>query len=214
MTFRFTPEQSDAAARVRAALALRTPATPAGSDRLFIQFAAAVVNQMLVRADAAHRCCEEMLGPPLPPATLVHIDEPDDETDAAAALAFANLWIDESGAGAAGPERAAAAAWFRSRIRVLPAVVALAGQAGWDQQCWQLAARCHEPLVAEGALAEAADTGAVGLAAAERCGDQQGIAVMHLACGAVAKMSGKLHEAMMHYDQAAPLLKQLGDVRG
>jgi tetratricopeptide (TPR) repeat protein len=93
-------------------------------------------------------------------------------------------------------------------------VISLAQQAGWDQQCWQLAARCHDTLVAEGALAEAAQIAVVGLAAAERCADPHGIAVMHLASGGVAKMSGRLDAAMTHYDHAAPLFELLGDVRG
>lgn len=214
MASRFTPEQSDAAARVRSALVPGAVAMPSHPDRLFLRFAAAVVNQVLVYADDALRCCGDGLGPALPPPALVHVGAPDDQADSEAAVAFASQWIGNSGAGTTGPERAEAAQWFRTRIQVLPAVAALAEQLGWDPQCWQLAARCHEALVAELALADAAASGAAGLAAAECSGDVQGVAVMHLACGTVATMTGRLQEAMVHFDQAEPLFDQLGDVRG
>ncbi|WP_370382269.1 tetratricopeptide repeat protein [Catenulispora sp. GAS73] len=90
----------------------------------------------------------------------------------------------------------------------------LAARAGWDRQCWQLAARCYEPLLAEGALAESVAVCAAGLAAAQRCRDPHAVALMHLACGSAATMTGWLDEALAHYDQALPTFQQMGDERG
>ncbi len=37
---------------------------------------------------------------------------------------------------------------------------------------------------------------------------------MHLACGAVAKLAGRLNEAINHYDVAMPVIQQLDDAIG
>lgn len=214
MTSLFTTEQANAAARVHSALAPEALKVPLNPDRLFLRFAAAVVNQMLVYADEAWRRCGEGLGPTLPPPGFVGEETPGDVEDAQAAVAFASQWIGACGDGASGPSRAEAALWFRTRTGVLPAVVTLAGKAGWDQQCWQIAARCYDPLLAEGALAESVTVSAAGLAAAQRCRDPHAVALMHLACGSAATMTGWLDEALAHYDQALPTFQQMGDERG
>lgn len=216
MTPRFTPEQTRAAARVRALLNPDTPALPGiASDPTFRRFAAAVVNQTLTYAAAAFIACAEEGAPALPlPSFVTFADGAEDEQDAAAAVAFASQWIVTSGSGVPGPDRGQAAAWFRTRTQVLPAVAALAAENGWDQQCWQIVARCQAALIAEGALRQAGALSAAGLAAAERCRDRRAVALMHLACGAVAKMSGRLGEAMEHYDAAMPILQMLGDACG
>lgn len=213
--FPTTPEQTHAAEHLRATLGNHAQHQPStGSDALFALFAAAVVNATLTDAQAAHRSCDEGLGPTLPEPSLIAITDKPDDLDAAVADAFASEWIADVGAGVAGPDRGEAAVWFRSRAQALSAVVAVAAEAGFDPQCWQLAAYCAAPLMAEGALAEAATISTAGLAAAERCHNERAVAIMHLACGAVDKLAGRLTAAMDHYDIAMPIMQRLGDVIG
>jgi tetratricopeptide (TPR) repeat protein len=213
MTSPFTPEQARAAAQVQAALDAGTGRVPdADLGPLFSLFAASVVNEALARACAAFLACDEGFGPALP--LPVFATYPHDDPNADAAIDFAERWVTESGAGDIGLGRAAAAVWFRTRTRALPAVVALAAAAGLHQQCWQVALRCQAPLIAAGALAEAAAISGTGLAAAERCGDKRAIALLHLGCGAVARMTGRLDEAMRHYDAAMPIFQQAGNQQG
>lgn len=210
----FTPEQNQAAARIRDVLRQGTPDISAADDPLFRLFAAAVVNQTLTYAAAAYQACAEMPEAGLPVPNLISISDEHDQPDADAARAFASDVLNDYGADRPGAARAEAAAWFRARVRVIPVLVGLAGNVGWDRQCWQIAAYSHDALVAEGALPEATSICTAGLVAAERCADLQATALMHLASGGVAKMTGRYLDALRHYDQAMPLFQDLDNVWG
>ncbi len=150
MVASFTPAQVRTAARVRVALDPHTrDQTGIGDDQLFRLFVAAVVYRALTAADAAARACAETVGPDLGQPALIVLAENDPDTPAA--IDFATGWI-AAGAGVLGPDRGGVAAWFRAGVRMPPAVVTLAADIGFVSQCWQLAARCHDPLIAEGAL--------------------------------------------------------------
>lgn len=210
-----TPQQTRIAERTQAALnpdAHHRSGTR--GDALYTLFAAAVINVALTNAHAAHRSCYERLSPALPQPTRITVSDETADPNAAAAAVFTLEQIGSTGNGIPGPDRGEAAAWFRTRINTLPTAVALAAEAGFDQQCWQLAAYCTDPLLAEGALAEAAAVSAAGLAAAERCRDQRAIAILHLACGGAATMTGQLTEAMNHFDLATPVMQHSGDAIG
>ena len=214
--FPFTPEQTRIAERIWHAFNPNAQ-HPSGNDRdaLYALFAAAVINVALTDAYAAHRSCDEGVGPAVPEPTLITVaGDTGDTGEPDAATTFALERITSAGAGVPGPDRGEAALWFRTRIKTLPAVVMVAAELGFDLQCWQLAAYCSDPLIAEGALNEATAVSTVGLAAAEYCDDNRAVAIMHLACGAAAKLAGRLTEAMDHYDAAMPIMQGLDDVIG
>lgn len=211
--FSFTPEQTHIAKRIWEAFNPDAqPPSGSGRDTFYALFAAAVINVSLTDAHAAHRSCDEGVGPALPQPTRITVA--DDAGESNAATGFALERITSVGAGVAGPDRGEAALWFRTRIKTLPAVVMVAAELGFDLQCWQLAAYCSAPLMAEGALAEATAVSTVGLAAAKYCDDERGVAIMHLACGGAAKMAGRLTESMDHYDAAMTIMQRLDDVIG
>lgn len=108
------------------------------------------------------------------------------------------------------PTRKAANDWFRAEQRVLIAVVRAATAAGLDDPAWKLAVVLADHLEREGHWHDLAAAGRLAIAAARRCGNQNGEAHAHLASGTAHLRFGWHTTARRHLLRAIDLFRESG----
>jgi DNA-binding SARP family transcriptional activator/tetratricopeptide (TPR) repeat protein len=106
--------------------------------------------------------------------------------------------------------RAQARAWFAAEHQVLLAAAERAAAAGFGAHAWQLPAAMSEFLDREGHWHDLAVTHQSGLAAAERAGDQLGLAHAHHGLALACLRLCCYDEARAHFRQAIEAFRQLG----
>jgi tetratricopeptide (TPR) repeat protein len=104
--------------------------------------------------------------------------------------------------------------WFTKEHAVLMAAVDLAAEQGFGVHCWQLASALATYLVRRGHWHDWAATQRTAIAAAERIGDQVGLAHAHGSLGMALNRLKRYEAAHAHLTRAYDLLSELGDVIG
>ncbi|MEV1330333.1 BTAD domain-containing putative transcriptional regulator [Micromonospora costi] len=104
--------------------------------------------------------------------------------------------------------------WLDENRANTTAMIRLAAETGWDAYCWQLAAAGWVHWYAHGHLDELIEMHLVGLRAAERLGDDAGIAAMHNYLASGYHRLARYAEAIASMEVALELRGRLGDRTG
>ncbi|MGM1058902.1 BTAD domain-containing putative transcriptional regulator [Saccharothrix sp. Mg75] len=107
-----------------------------------------------------------------------------------------------------------AAAWFDAEHTAVLGVLDDAVRHGWDAHAWQLPWVLTSYLNRRGRWREKADALRTALAAAERLGDPEALAVTHHLLGRAATTLGERGTALDHLGRALELHRALGDETG
>ncbi|PJE95367.1 AfsR/SARP family transcriptional regulator [Streptomyces carminius] len=102
--------------------------------------------------------------------------------------------------------------WFTAENRVLNAVVKQSIDAGFDTHTRQLAWALQEYYDCKGQWSDSLTAHTAALKTAERRSDRAEQALFHRAIGRVHTSMGSYEGAMVHFDRAAELFTELGDV--
>ena len=123
--------------------------------------------------------------------------------------------FETAGAGDAGAAAYnAAQAWFRAEERVLRGVLELALAHESDEHCWKLAWLLAPELNRRGRMHEVLAVLRTALVSAERLGDADALARVHLDLGFASGWMGDYPEADMHLRRALEFFTELGDKAG
>jgi transcriptional regulator with XRE-family HTH domain/tetratricopeptide (TPR) repeat protein len=107
-----------------------------------------------------------------------------------------------------------ALAWLRAERRVLPAVVTQAASLGFYDHAWQIAFCLAPFLDLEGYWSESATAQQAALASAQRAGNPEAQARIHLVLSLLFNRQGRHHEAFAHAQQGLVLHWSAGHQAG
>ena len=105
-------------------------------------------------------------------------------------------------------------AWFKAEHRVLLAAVALAAEAGFDSDAWQLPATLKTSFYRQGYWDSLLAVQQTALAAALRLRDRNAQAIAHQNLAMVQNLFGHDQQAHSHFMDALDLWRQIGDRAG
>ena len=103
-----------------------------------------------------------------------------------------------------------ALAWFEAERPALLAVTAAAADAGFDRHAWQIAWALTRFLDLRGYWHDDVAAGRIGIVAAERLGDLEGLAEAHRNYGVACGHLGRHAEAYQHLDEALRRYVEMG----
>ena len=108
----------------------------------------------------------------------------------------------------------AALAWFRAEQRVLRGVIELAVAHGSDEHCWKLAWFLTPELNRRGRMHEVLAVQRAALTSANRLGEAEAFAHVHLELGYACGWLGDYQDGDQHMQRALELFTELGDRPG
>ncbi|GAB3476796.1 ATP-binding protein [Amycolatopsis cihanbeyliensis] len=111
-------------------------------------------------------------------------------------------------------DEAGALAWFAVEHQQVRAAQRAAAELGWAERAWQLSRALDTYQYLRGRLAENVETSRTGVAAAERIGDAEVLALAHRQLGRALSRVGELDEALPGLDLALSLAARAGDPIG